>query len=133
MKTQINEAKRMQQLAGILKEAPNKDITNTAMSFSNTSPNTSPGATAGKSPSNSTVNTADEKRLRDAIEINNLMISRLEAIGDNVGELDGFFKTILDFTSINNVSKSAIISSLVKALKELSPKLSTITTKKSND
>lgn len=105
MKTQINEVKRMQHLAGI--NEGDSDI--------------------------NTVNTPDEKRLKGAIEINTLMISRLNDIGDNVSELDGFFKTLLDFTSLNKVPKSTVVASLIKALKELSPESTTITTKKSND
>jgi hypothetical protein len=46
----INEAKRLQKLAGILKEAPNMGMSNIALDYSNTSPNTPPGATPGTTP-----------------------------------------------------------------------------------
>jgi len=46
----INEAKRFQKLAGILKESPNMNMSNIALDYSNTKPNTPPGATAGETP-----------------------------------------------------------------------------------
>ncbi len=126
MKQLINEAKRFQQLANI-KEAPDQRANNIAMKYSNTAPNTSgaPGATAGI-----TVNTADENRIQDTLENSPLFKSRLKDIS-NATELDGLFKVILSYTSIENLSKSNFITALNRALKELEPTSSTITTKKS--
>jgi len=120
----INEAKRMQQLAGILKEAIGDD---TALNFSNTKPNTPPGAKAGVSPA-STINTSDEMRLKNALELSNMIKARLRDIGDNPTELDGFFKIVLDSTSVEEVSKAQIIAALNRALKEFDPEGTTITT-----
>ena len=47
----INEARRMQQLAGMLNESPNTAFDNIALDYSNTAPNTPPGATPGATPS----------------------------------------------------------------------------------
>jgi hypothetical protein len=125
MKTQINETKRMQQLAGILKEAIGDDI---ALKFSNTKPNTPPGATPGISPT-STVNTSDEKKVDRVID---LVPSVIQALGkiDGPLELDGLFKVIIGDTSLKNVPKSQIVAALNKALKELEPNGTTITTVK---
>lgn len=47
---QLNEAKRMQRLAGILNESFNKGIEDIALAHSNSEPNTPPGATVGTIP-----------------------------------------------------------------------------------
>jgi len=106
----IQEAKRFQQLAGVINEEENK------------LPSNSKGAT-------STVNTPDETMLDKAIEINPSLIKRLQNISNPI-ELDGLFKIILSDTSLKEVPKSQIVNALVKALKEIEPTKTSITTVK---
>jgi hypothetical protein len=123
MKQYINEAKRFQKLANI-KEAPNATMNNIAMQHSNPPPNTPPGATVG-----TTVNTTDEKSFQTALENDPAIKNKLNNI-TSIDELDGIFKLILSKVSFKDISKSNIINALSKALKELEPTSSTITTKK---
>lgn len=124
MKQYINEAKRFQKLANI-KEAPNTTMNNIAMQHSNTAPNTPPGATAG-----TIVNTTDEKSFQTALENDPAIKNKLNNI-TSIDKLDGIFKLILSKVSFKDIPKSNIITALSKALKELEPTSSTITTKKS--
>ena len=57
------------------------------------------------------------------------MLSRLEKF-DQIPELDGLFKSVLEKTSLEDVNKTTIIASLAKALKDIAPDSPTITTKK---
>lgn len=72
---QINEIKRMQQLAGLVNESFNKDMEDIALAHSNTSPNTPPGATAGTLPKGN--------QKIDELYIDN-PISRLQAFVDQL-------------------------------------------------
>jgi hypothetical protein len=109
----INEAKRMQQLAGIKKNNLNEEETQ---------------QTAPQTAQTNIVNTSDEMLLQKAIESLPTLKARLNNI-NNVTELDGFFKILMSNTALNNQSKSSIIQSLTKALKDLEPESSSITTK----
>ena len=98
----ITEVERMKQLAGIPPAA---------------------------SQATKTINTSDEKKLEDAIKQSSYIKSRLENIG-TIQELDGFFKTVLSFTSIDDISKTNLITALRKAMEDINPGSPTITTKK---
>ena len=73
--------------------------------------------------------TSDERMLKLIIDANNQLKTRLGTIS-TVQELDGFFKTLMSYTQIENVSKMTIMTSLKKGLDSISPNTSTITTKK---
>jgi hypothetical protein len=105
-----NNFNRMQQLAGLITEnevkeaAPEMDALSVDLS-----------------------NTPDEVMLGKAIEANSTLKSKLATIG-SASELDGFFKILLSYTQLSAISKSTIMSSLKKALDDMSAEPS-ITTK----
>ena len=105
-----NNFTRMQQLAGLIVE---NEVKEAAPEMG------APAATLN--------NTPDEVMLGKAIEANTTLKSKLATIG-SPSELDGFFKILLSYTQLNAVSKSTIMSSLKKALDDMSAEPS-ITTK----
>lgn len=135
MKTQINEVKRMQELAGIVKE--NRSPTPTAdpflqrftgpdaESFESEFSNDNPDSISVNDPEN----TADEQRLRLAIEANPLIQARLANI-NMPSELDGFFKVLLSFTKLKNVSVPTVRDNFMRAINSLKGNNPTITTDK---
>jgi len=103
-----NNFSRMQQLAGIIVENEVKEA--------------APETTALSVDLN---NTPDEDLLNQAIEASSTLKNKLANIG-SISELDGFFKTLISYTSIET-SKSNIVASLKKALDDMSdePTIST--------
>ncbi len=75
------------------------------------------------------VNTNDEKNLGKTMIQLPTLINRLKQF-DQVVELDGLFKAILEQTSLKDVNKQTIMMSLKRALEEMTPGELTITTKK---
>jgi hypothetical protein len=105
-----NNFTRMQQLAGLIVENEVKEA-----------------APEMGAPVITLNNTPDEVMLGKSIEANSTLKSKLATIG-SPSELDGFFKTLLSYTQLSAVSKSTIMSSLKKALDDMSAEPS-ITTK----
>jgi hypothetical protein len=77
----------------------------------------------------SVTNTGDELGLEKIVIQLPVLINRLKKF-DQIVELDGLFKAILEQTSLKDVSKQTIMGALAKALKEMAPGEPTITTKK---
>ena len=75
------------------------------------------------------INTGDELGLEKILNQLPALLSRLEKF-DQIIELDGLFKSVLEKTSLEDVPKTTIIAALAKALKDISPASTTITTKK---
>lgn len=105
-----NKFTRMQQLAGLITESEVKEA-----------------APEMDAPSVDLSNTPDEVMLGKAIEANSTLKSKLATIS-SASELDGFFKILLSYTQLSAISKSTIMSSLKKALDDMSAEPS-ITTK----
>ena len=103
-----NNFNRMQQLAGLITENEVKEA-----------------APEMDAPGVDLNNTPDEDLLQQAIDANSTLKNKLKNIG-SVSELDGFFRTIISYTSIDT-SKSTILASLKKALDDMSaePTIST--------
>ena len=74
-------------------------------------------------------NTSDEKTLETILIKTPALINRLKTI-DQVNELDGLFKMILEQTNLTDVNKQTVMMALKRALDEISPNEPTITTKK---
>jgi hypothetical protein len=74
-------------------------------------------------------NTGDEATLEKIINQLPTLLSRLEKF-DQIIELDGLFKSVLEKTSLEDVPKTTIIAALAKALKDIAPASPTVTTKK---
>jgi len=75
------------------------------------------------------VNTSDETNLEKVIIQLPALINRLEKF-DQIIELDGLFKAILEQTSLKDVNKQTIMVALKKALDDIAPGEPTLTTKK---
>lgn len=103
MKTQLNEIKRMQQLAGI-NEAADPKMQDIALEFSNTAPNTPPGATAGEKPK-----TSDVTSLTKLITSNTSLLNRLKTVNNN-NEVIEFLTYILNTINpkITGVNRSTL-------------------------
>ena len=74
-------------------------------------------------------NTSDETNLEKIVIQLPVLINRLKKF-DQIVELDGLFKAILEQTSLKDVSKQTIMDALRRALKEMEPDSPTVTTKK---
>jgi len=72
-------------------------------------------------------NTPDETNFEKAVSISPNVIAKLKLINQPT-ELDGLFKLILDYSELKNISKSAIIAALKRAMDELSPDSQAINT-----
>ena len=103
-----NKFTRMQQLAGLITENEVKEA-----------------APEMGAPSVDLNNTPDEDLLKQVIDASSTLKNKLANIG-SISELDGFFKTLISYTSIET-SKSNIVASLKKALDDISdePTIST--------
>lgn len=101
-----DDVKRMQKLAGIINEATLPPTTSTQ--------------------STDVINKPDEKRLQSALKMNKILLSLLKNIDST--ELDGFFKTLLNLTSLEKTSKASIMAALGRALKDMNATSSDITT-----
>jgi hypothetical protein len=77
----------------------------------------------------STINTSDEKALEKMLSQSPAILNRLKAI-EQINELDGFFKVIIQKTNLNKVSKQTIMNSLRTALTSIAPDSQTISTNK---
>lgn len=103
-----NKFTRMQQLAGLITENEVKEA-----------------APEMGVPAVDLNNTPDEDLLKQVIDASSTLKNKLKNIG-SISELDGFFKTLISYTSIET-SKSNIVASLKKALDDMSaePTIST--------
>jgi hypothetical protein len=105
----IQEAKRLQELAGI--STNNKSI---------------PAADTNQE------DTSDEKRLGRIVASISTLIAALGGI-DNPMELDGLFREILKHTKLKEIPKTVVMQKLKATLDQTAPNSSTITTKSATD